>query len=262
MANAQSIATQFADARIVLRPAQANILATNTLRATRLALVLKQLTSVRTAPRAQPVVNRVTGLLTTSGPWPACTAHLGAPDTPFEGRLANAPNSSLLIECPRGDAMLLNNTYGLCLQASFVQAKRMIIIGTRKVEVFLDPAYLPKLIDVYGLHEWGAPGRSPANTRALIHMSHLQSHGNALQPGALRIAGALPYTVTLGAFGVVVYGCGVKKVACFVVDVTGRNVCRLQEACVPDVAQAKAVMVGLLTATTPCTVPPSEYSAK
>lgn len=155
--------------------------------------------------------------------------------------------------------MLLNNTHGLCLQAAFVRTKRMVIIGTRKVEVFLDPAVLPKLIDVYGLHEWGPPGRSPASTRALIHLSHLKAHEDAMRPGSLRVAGTLPYTVTLGAFGVVVYGCGATKVACSVVDVTGRNVCRLTEACVSDYGKAKAAMLRLLAAT-PCTVPPSPYS--
>lgn len=239
---------------------QAAVVAANTPRPTPVALRLDLLTSVRTAPCPRPAVSRITGLLKSTGAWPACAAHLGAAEKPFEGRLANAPNSSLLIECPMGDTMLLNNTYGLCLQAALVRTKRIVIIGTRKVEVFLDHAALPKLIDVYGMYEWGARGRSPSNTRALIHLSHAKAHGNALRHGALSIAGKLPYTVPLGAFGVVVYGCGASKVACSVVDGTGRNVCRLTEACESNRKQARAAMVRLLTVTPPCTVPPSQYS--
>ncbi len=92
---------------------------------------------------------------------------------------------------------------------------------------------------------WGAPGRGPLNTRVYINLSRLQSTGNSLVNGSILVQGTLPYVVPDGAYGVVIRGCGAKKVNCTVTDSNGRNVCRQTGICVATTAEARDAWLSL-----------------
>lgn len=118
----------------------------------------------------------------------------------------------------------------------YPQAPRITVAGNNTVEVFIDPRTQPQEVDVSGMTHWGPPGRSPVNTRVVLQLSQANWHRDMLRPFVIK--GRLPYVVPDGAFGVVVFGCGAKKLTCQATDARGKPTCRLTESCMP-VQQAK-----------------------
>lgn len=144
--------------------------------------------------------------------------------------------------------MRLQNVNGNCLKVVLPQAPTIAAGGNNTVEVFIDPSSPPDNVDISGFTSWGPKGRSPVNTRLVLQLSQLQTDGDRLRPFVIQ--GRLPYVVPKGAFGVVVYGCGARKLKCLATDASGRPMCRFTEACRPSVAAAKANMLDRINSNT------------
>lgn len=134
---------------------------------------------------------------------------MGISTEPFDVRIVNSLNATLKVECMQGSTLVLRNAGGRCLQIWHPNSQRIEVRGNRTVEIILSTA-MPQTIDVSGMTSWGAPGRRPANTRVLLHVSRWQTDGNNLVNGSTSVVGELPYTVFPGAYGVIIsYVCWV-----------------------------------------------------
>lgn len=220
-------------------------------------LRLDNLRDISTLPSNQPGNNLVTGLFDTASGVPHCKATIGSPHAPLHMHLTNAPDSRLRAECPAASNLHLENNQGACLQAVWTSASAIYAAGNRSIAIYPNPHNLPSIIDVSGMTSWGLPPdplHNPNNTRVIIHLSQWQDDGR--RGGAVDIVGRLPYTVAQGANAVIVYGCGVGRFHCRVVDARGRHACRLTEHCVATQREATHALLKEIDAASPCAPPP------
>ena len=152
--------------------------------------------------------NSIDGLLDNQ----SCAAYLGSTSIPFDVRISNASNSSLLVECPQASELLLDNQGGRCLAAIMPDATNITVAGNGTVAVVLNANLTMPNVDV-------------SNMTAGSHLQLYITNGTAVAASLGSIQGTLPYRLQDAECAVVITGCKPQRMPCKAVDAAGRDAC-------------------------------------